>query len=119
MLDNRNKLYSATNSIHYELVANVFDLTMRNQCRYCSYSLQSVLIFEQGISMTDEEKKQALHKCEKVEQIRFIQLTLKNTLMTNYYTCYSHIKLPPNCIRINNDKHFSSTLVKVSHPNML
>ena len=57
MLDNRHKLYSATNSIHYELIANVFDLTMRDQGRYCSYSLQSVLQFEQNISMTDEEKK--------------------------------------------------------------
>ena len=74
LFDYRHTLYSTSEDIVYEILSNIFDLTMRNQMRYCCTSNSSILQFEQGQSMIYEEKNYTLSRIYAVEDVRFIQL---------------------------------------------
>ena len=73
LFDYRHTSYS----VAHNTLSNIFDLTMRNQMRYCCTFKSDILQFEQGQSMTDEEQMNTLSSIDKVKHVRCIQLSLQ------------------------------------------
>ena len=117
LLSGEHRLYSASNSLSYETLSRIFELMMVNQDRFCTSTVSELLQYDQNISMTDDEKMEIFETIDNVEDVRFIQMIVKDNL-NNHLDVYSRIYN----IRIGVDldvvkSDFKSRLIYIPTPN--
>ena len=69
--------------------------------------------------MTDEEKNKTFSSIIIVEDVRFIQLLLKNIIINNRYTYYSYLQLPNSYINCGEKSDFYDLNFKSASPFVL
>ena len=106
LFDYIHKLYSASEDITHEKLSNLFNLTTTNQRRYCYTSKSAISKCEQGQSMIDEDEINTLSSIDRVEDGRFIQLSLKYIVINSVYTYYSYLELLFSYINCNEESDF-------------
>ena len=74
--------------------------------RYCCASKSAILQCEQGRYMIDKAKIKTLFSIYRVEDVRFIQLSLNNIVINSIYTYYSYLELPFSYINYNEESDF-------------
>jgi hypothetical protein len=117
LLSGQHKLYTASNSLSYETLSHIFELMMVNQDRFCSTTVAELLQYDQNITMTDADKLEIFETMENVEDVRFIQLIVKDNLINNLdvYSRIYNLIIGVDMDVVKSD--FKSRLIYIPTPN--
>ena len=76
-------LHKATASIGYQKMIKHYNLSIDGQEQYCKTSRKKIVNYEPGLKVRADERIDLLNKIGDVDKIRFIVLTLKNSIIHN------------------------------------